>query len=212
MYIQLIYIIQLYSATLVMFSSIEIRWFRRQPMPLLFDWFHDNGANWEDTSERVDYYQALPREDLGIKLREGSVESKLRVKDPVAFTLQEGYEGFRDEWEKFSFRISADDRESPEILRDGYPRKWIAVRKRRMGIKATRANDGWELLPMSQFPANGIQLEYTEIEKEGIVYFSFCLESFGDNCPALESWSLPLPSEVQLTSAESYSYPRFLLQ
>ena len=144
-----------------MFTTAEIRWFRPKPMPELFDWFQSNGADWENTSDRTDFYQLLPGEDLGIKLREGSVESKLRTSKPQLFRLQEGYVGYTDAWEKFSFRINEEDPETSSILAGRYDDHWIPVRKRRMGLKVvTAVEGGWELLPMHEFPDNGIQVEY----------------------------------------------------
>jgi hypothetical protein len=194
-----------------MFSTAEIRWFRISPMPELFDWFQSNGAEWERTTERTDFYQRLPREDLGIKLREGSVESKLRTSNPHLFTLQDGYTGYVDTWEKFSFRIKEEDTETGDILSGMFEGQWISVRKRRMGLKAVSIGEGrWDLLPMHEFPENGIQLEYTRIELNDRTHYSFCLESFGADRPSLESWNLPLPPQVKLLPEESYSYPEFL--
>ena len=193
-----------------MFQSTEVRWFVPEPIPEIIKWFGDRRLSLDEASSRTDFYQQIGTDALGIKLREGQVECKKRLNQWGVHEFMPSVRGVLEEWHKWSFRIEKSDTEAENILHHASP-GWIPVKKERIGIKAVKGN-GWSYVPMAEFPSNGIQIEYTRITVSGQVYYSFCLESFGENKPDITTYPVgDITQGCTLNLHDSYSYPRLLI-
>jgi hypothetical protein len=192
-----------------MFQSTEVRWFSEKPHSDIVDWFELKGVSFERTNPRTDFYQELESEELGIKLREGKVETKKRIRQLGLHEFSDDVHGTIEIWNKWSFGIEKSDIEATNIIHNGLT-GWTAVRKERIGVKAIFKN-GWEYLPMSEFPENGIQIEYTRITVQERVLYTFCLEAFGIEQPDIKTYPLQkIVGKSVLLGQDSYSYPKLL--
>jgi hypothetical protein len=86
-----------------MYKSKEIRWFKNAPDQSIIDWFNKQDQTFENTESRTDFYLPLDKEDITIKLREGNIEIKHRLGEPLSGRLTTSAEGLYEIWTKWSF-------------------------------------------------------------------------------------------------------------
>lgn len=163
-----------------MFKSREIRWFSHYEDSAIVNWFERNSQNFENTDSRTDFYLPLPeKEDIGIKLREGNIEVKHRFNKPESGKISPGAQGYFEEYIKWSFSTAEKDSLSQEIIQEN-KYKWLKVKKERMGFKLQEKKAGGTLMVnLEQDIPYGCQVEYTRIELNENVWYSFGLEWFG---------------------------------
>ena len=192
-----------------MFQSTEVRWFSDKPYSDIEAWFSSKGLQLQQASERTDFYQGLESDVLGIKLREGRIETKKRIQQLGPHEFSATVHGNIEAWRKWSFLIEKSDKEANGIFANN-SNDWLAVKKERIGVKAIFQN-GWKYLPMSDFPDNGIQIEYTRLTVFNHVIYTFCLEAFGEKQPDIADYPLvEIVNESILLRENSYSYPKLL--
>lgn len=189
----------------------EIRWFTDQPANAILNWFAHHNQQFETTELRKDQYLLLDKPDINAKLREGKIEVKHRTSQPQEVRLSRGCTGFEENWIKWSFNLDKKDPLSNEILSGKYD-TWIEIRKTRLGIKITEANDGsLEIFPIKSDIDFGCQIEYTQLQITGKTYFTFALEWFGQkeiNIP--KDFILNILGNSSLKLEESMGYGDFL--
>jgi hypothetical protein len=167
---------------------------------------------------RTDYYFRLSGSDsLGIKLREGKIEVKPRLRQHGVVTLHERVSGLVEEWRKWSYELADTGTDSThKRFPDSF---WIGVDKVRTLCKY-EVTSGREILavPADAFPDEGGQLELTRLAVLGDEWWTMGFEAWGQKCPMQENLNLVMghvlaDSEPPVFDAEdSYSYPKWLAQ
>ena len=197
-----------------MYKSREVRWFFKDRNDVIVKWFQSHQLDFNKVHPRIDYYH-LPTlsEALGIKIREGRLEIKHRVSGPYPGMLYQNQHVNFEDWTKWSFELRNGSPETVAIVEDKKHQNWLAVIKKRMAVNVGEAQNGEPNILSLDIPiARGCQLEYTELEVGGELYYSFGLEWFG------EPWidlSQKLLKEIlgisDLSEQTTSSYPSFLL-
>lgn len=164
-----------------MFSSKEIRWFTQSEDKEISDWFAKRGNSFQNTGKRTDFYLPLPhKKDIGIKLREGNVEVKHRIAEPEKGQLSKNAHGYFERYTKWSFSTSDDDSLSQKIIHEKQF-DWLEVTKERMGFKLKEDSEGNNsIVSIDEFIPYGCQVEYTRIEINKKIWYSFAIEWFGE--------------------------------
>jgi hypothetical protein len=129
---------------------------------------------------REDHYLQLRDTDtLGIKLREGRVEVKQRVRDQGVFRLQERVTGVVEHWRKWSFQLAAAHRALSSIAAP--PTAWIPVRKERLLRTYGLTVDGSVVpVPAPEALRHACELELTRVDVAGQDWWTLAFEAFGD--------------------------------
>ena len=197
-----------------MYKSREVRWFFKDRNEVITKWFQSHKLDFTQIQSRTDFYH-LPTLDkaLGIKIREGKLEVKHRVSGPYTGILYSNQKVSFEDWTKWSFELRNDDPETKAIVEDKKHRKWLAVIKNRMAVNVGEAENGELKIFSLDIPiTRGCQLEYTKLEVEGKLYYSFGLEWFGEPWLSIDH---PILNELLQNSdipwGKYKSYPEFLL-
>jgi hypothetical protein len=211
-----------------MIQSCEVRWFLTSAPETATTWFERRGHHFSNDDQqpgRFDFYliSKTMRNDLGIKLREGSVEIKERVADFGAHTFGNLAEGRVEAWRKWSFKLAhtreGGTDEALHITRqDGHSGDWMPVGKERLLVMLEIGEEGRVLL--SDAPAFSLQegcgVELTKVRLPDRVCYTFALEAFsqaGQEYPnlkrAMDSMTAEIP-DLKLLLSESMGYPEFL--
>lgn len=164
-----------------MFNSKEIRWFTKKENKEISKWFAERAITFENTDSRTDYYLSLSgKKDIGIKLREGNIEVKHLIANPVEGKLTKNASGYFERYTKWSFSTDKEDILSHRIIHEK-KYDWMEVSKERMGCKLKEDGNGKKLLVKieDQIPF-GCQIEYTRINLNNSTWYTFGLEWFGE--------------------------------
>ena len=199
-----------------MYSTVEVRWFLPGPVPLeVSTWFHRDRLKSFAEPERVDYYLCLNDTDgLGIKLRQGQIEVKQRNRQLGLIQVARQAQGLVEQWRKWSFGLVGA---GYDFSHQPVPAAaWLAVKKERL-LRTYRLTDSWQVVPASlDSPGPGCDLELSQIWIGSEVWWSLCLEAFGEEA-SLEQNLLLVASHVLETSKSpllvaeySCGYPRWL--
>jgi hypothetical protein len=192
---------------MLILPSAEVRWFVRGPVdPLVAAWFESSDPPPQQESPRVDHYLDRVDESLGIKLREGKIEVKRR--EAIIGDLAVGGRvlGVVERWRKWSFTL--DDRDVP---RDS----WIVVEKRRR-LRKYAIRDGRAVaVPAGDRPAQGCNVELTELRVADDSWWTLGLEAYGDESTLEDQLWLAARAVFgddapPLTIDDSYAYPAWL--
>ncbi len=193
-------------------TSVETRWFLQGTAPpKVLQCFKDEMAVAQPP--RVDTYLRTAKTPcLGIKLREGRIEIKQRVRQLGPHTFHPHVTGMVERWNKWGFPISAADT-AAETQSDA----WIPVVKERIlrryqivSDSEIRAVPGW------LFPLQRSSIEITNIVLNDTPWWSLGLEVVGTDIDlfkalkataAIAFKSRGFPS---LSAAQSYSYPKWI--
>ncbi len=209
-----------------LYPSSEVRWFRREKngedktrelerlRALL-------GLANEAPEERVDSYLLLPNEAVGVKLRQGNLEIKVRTARTWG-ELPEARTGWVEQWTKWSHKAGTSAAAISEVAHTG---RWVALRKRRWLFKVEGVGAAARRLPVGAFPECGANVELTDLAilaADGSTRldldWTFGLEAFGGlslNLGALTAGlhlADPVLTRMQLTRDESMGYPEWLIR
>jgi hypothetical protein len=159
-----------------MFLSAEVRWFHAGPTPpAVLAWFQGAAGEPALQARRVDAYLPLPGIDsLGIKLREGRIEVKQRLRAYGLFHPHPRVAGWLEGWRKWSFGLAAAGG-GGTVLPLLAP-SWIAVEKTRR-LRRYRVEDRGAVAPMSAdaYPERGCDWELTAIRATNGTWWSLSL-------------------------------------
>lgn len=195
-----------------MFKSREIRWFYPTELKSVEKWFMDNGYTFENADPRTDYYLPLKnQDDIGIKLREGNVEIKQRIARTKKENISELANGYFENYIKWSFSSAEKDPLFQEII-EGEKFNWLGVRKERIGYKLKENQNGSIIrVKLDEFPEFGCQVEYTRIKIKEELWYTLCLEWFGDKEIEIDLSILDeMLGDQELKASNSMGYAEFL--
>lgn len=195
-----------------MFKSREIRWFYPTELKSVEKWFMDNGYTFENADPRTDYYLPLKnQDDIGIKLREGNVEIKQRIARTKKENISELANGYFENYIKWSFSSAEKDPLFQEII-EGEKFNWLWVRKERIGYKLKENQNGSIIrVKLDEFPEFGCQVEYTRIKIKEELWYSLCLEWFGEKEIEIDLSILDeMLGDQELKASNSMGYAEFL--
>jgi hypothetical protein len=195
----------------MMTESIEVRWFFETEPLVLKSLFQRSF----EAPPRTDWY-AFPCDNRsGIKIREGKLETKLRVEELGLRRFGEA-EGRIERWKKWSVVFPHEDIPPDHVLASA---GWIAVHKVR-SLKVFRVEESTvsEIKDFqSNWPENGALFEYTKIQSNGAQWATSGLEAFGaseslfGNLLSVAEAVFPqLPDCSALTGNNSSAYPAWL--
>jgi hypothetical protein len=211
-------------------SSLEVRWFWSGELDKdqrLRTGFESSGpvakradvgsVSW--SKPRDDVYLVIPSAvDLGIKWREGELQTKGRRAVLGEMVFKSGIRGVVEQWTKWTH-------EGPNIdaalkpLFSGSPTTAITVWKRRALRKVRFDPFGpTEEVPESEHIDRGVNCELTELKVTGVPYYSVAFEAFPDDAEMPEQFTQSVNAflgGIEPTSfdrAESKSYPAWLDQ
>lgn len=195
-----------------MFKSREIRWFYPTELKSVEKWFMDNGYTFENADPRTDYYLPLKnQDDIGIKLREGNVEIKQRIARTKKENISELANGYFENYIKWSFSSAERDPLFQEII-EGEKFNWLGVRKERIGYKLKENQNGSIIrVKLDEFPEFGCQVEYTRIKIKEELWYTLCLEWFGEKEIEIDLSILDeMLGDQELKASNSMGYAEFL--
>ncbi|MCH4823321.1 hypothetical protein ML462_09045 [Gramella lutea] len=195
-----------------MFKSREIRWFYSTELKAVEKWFMDNGHTFENAIPRTDYYLPLKnQDDIGIKLREGNVEIKQRISRSKTENITRMSEGNFENYIKWSFSSAEKDGLFQEII-EGEKYNWLGVRKERIGYKLKENQNGSIIrVKLDDYPEFGCQVEYTRIKIMNEIWYTLCLEWFGEKEIEFDLSVLDnMLGDFKLQAANSMGYAEFL--
>ena len=195
-----------------MFKSKEIRWFTKEVNPNILKWFETHHLSFDTTTPRTDFYLPLPEKpDMGVKLREGQVEIKIRKDKPVADALHNNATGNFELWEKWSFKARLNDSLALAIIEEK-EYDWVEVYKERIGVKLTLDEERLIVVrSIKERLSYGCQVEYTRIIVNHEEWFTFCFEWFGDDEIELDTQLIgDILGDSKLAQKDSMGYPQFL--
>ena len=201
-----------------MFSTVEARWFFKGGIPGdIHIWFDQVNSSSVTQPVRTDYYlQQEEKTSLGIKLREGRIEIKQRVREFGQASFASNVVGIIEGWSKWSFLISS--RQMGGLSLDVLGNSWLAVEKRRSlnSLQLVDKEIKWVQIP--DFSIGGCNVVLTAIRVGNENWWSLGLESYGngganfDNLlfAAKHLFSGMFPQN--LNTDHSFGYPQWLEQ
>lgn len=164
-----------------MFPTGEVRWFYRDQIPPEVEaWFQQGAGRVERHPWREDHYLRLPDSDaLGVKLREGRLEVKLRVQEHGVVRLHEHVSGRVEHWRKWSFQLAAQ--RSALSLIAVPAASWIPVRKERI-LRTYQVTSEGRTVPVvtPQALHQACEAELTQVRVVGQDWWTLAFEAFGD--------------------------------
>lgn len=194
-----------------MLRTEEIRWFFKKPNTSFETWFREKGSDINKQMPRTDHYLPLPdKPDLGIKIREGRMEIKIRTSRPTPGSLGPKAHGCFEEYTKWGVEIKEDDPLRNAIINE-HEEHWTAVEKRRAGLILTLQNGKIRFHSMDTPIDRGCQLEYTAVNIGAENWHTLGLEWFGS-----PRFTIPgeivqsLMEDTLLTIEDSKGYTEFL--
>ncbi|MFQ5433322.1 MAG: hypothetical protein ACE5FD_00440 [Anaerolineae bacterium] len=200
-----------------MYPTIEVRWFYQGEVPTaVFDWFTAVADRLVREPVRTDHYlQLLTHDGLGIKLREGRIEIKQRLKIVQTVQFEEQISGMIEQWHKWSFLLSEQNSLTESINTS----QWIAVEKLRHLQSFQSNQDKKRQTRFSGLPMDfDCWIELTNLNVQNEKWWTLGLESYGDDETAVNTKLIPavawLGSFVnppQLDAQASFGYPHWLL-
>ncbi|MBD1996568.1 hypothetical protein H6G00_08040 [Leptolyngbya sp. FACHB-541] len=197
--------------------TTEMRWFYPGSLPTAVrNWFQ---ATWDQAiapiEVREDQYLQLPKcEYLNLKLRHGSLELKLRLKQLRTLQVGDRWAGQVEVWQKWSLQDSSEYLDLADVEAEA---TWISVEK-------VRSQQQYQTFPaqppkaisFEQQPEQGCRVELTELKVQDAAWWSLAFEAFGDPSQqfnqlqvVVEQISNPLAPTLDLH--HSYAYPKWLL-
>jgi hypothetical protein len=204
-------------------QSIEIRWFWEQLPVAIENWFKAKALVFkpiEDWTRKDFYLKTAAPAKQSIKLREGNLEIKQRLKDLDALHFDpknaKKRGGMVELWCKWGFKVAENDFSTQQIIGNGLV-EWIEVAKERLLVKyALETNGNLIIIPTKQKAAEGGRVEITKILIQNKKYYTFAIAAFSDSNTHQRNFDMILKQIVQELPLElfkikdSKSYPCFL--
>jgi hypothetical protein len=196
-----------------MIVTAEVRWFARGSIPQrVLNWFQDATESSKPPENRVDDYLLMPEvTSLGIKVRQGRIEIKLRKRKYGEIDLGRGVSGQLEQWQKWSLALEPVE----QFFKPGG--NWIPVSKRRYLRKyAIVGESEVHPLPLERFAESGCGVELTAVELFGNRWWTLAFESWGDevsltrNLIQTSEYLSITEGAPTLLTIDSYGYPRWL--
>lgn len=154
--------------------TLEIRWFvPGAPPASVIDWITDLGA--QDDSTRTDLYLVSDDPAMNVKLREGKVQTKYRMTDPVPVTIDDTAQGQMERWVKWSFPTK--DTPAPRV--DDPTALWHPVHKERLQLELGPSAQAARLGTDPPSTDADAAIELTVVESRGTKAWSICVEAEG---------------------------------
>jgi hypothetical protein len=200
-----------------MLTTVEVRWFfpGEIPPPVL-SWYRIGERAPERQPVRVDHYlPVLGTDGLGLKYREGRIEMKQRYEQHRDRALGDDARGTVELWKKWGFELAGDQLGEKFAELD----TWIAVRKARMMRNyEVKSNGALVAIPVGITPRLGCSVELSRVVAEETVWWTLAFEAAGREDALLTTLDrvtrhvLTHAIDFELTAADSYGYPRWLLE
>ena len=154
-----------------MLQTCEIRWFFSEP-PVDLDRILSEHT---EVQERTDWYIVPANAECGVKLREGSLEMKLRCASYGERNFCDLI-GYLEIWKKWSLVFG--DEEAAPSLEELAGTGWLDVDKKRY-LQRFHV-DGERVWVASERPLNGCEFEVTELMVEGHPHWTVGFEAVGE--------------------------------
>jgi hypothetical protein len=164
-----------------MYTTAEVRWFFPGRIPSeVHDWFVTVASLNEPPARRIDKYMILPgTSSLGIKLRRGRLEIKLRNFVYGEVHLHDRVSGSMQQWRKWSLGLDQEDDALVEIMNQG--NGWLDVLKERYLTRfAVERKIDVVPIEIGEVSSSGCEVELTAIEAFDQKWWTIALESFGE--------------------------------
>jgi hypothetical protein len=176
------------------------------------------GVRWSEP--RDDVYLVVPSaEDLGIKWREGELQTKGRRALVGNMVFGDRIRGSVEQWTKWSHEGPAVDASFKPLFTSVNPKTTITVWKRRALRKVRLDPFGQaEEVPDSEHIDRGVNCELTDLKAQGLAYASLAFEAFPDDSEMPEQFTQVVTAflggfnPAAFGRAESKSYPGWLNQ
>jgi hypothetical protein len=201
---------------MIMYPTAEVRWFYPGAVPSNVERsFRRRGGAVQDEPLREDCYLSLPDMDgLGIKLREGRIEIKKRLKRQGPIPLGEEAVGVLEHWRKWSFPLAESHVMSSMVTPAA---SWAGVKKQRL-LRTYRVTPEQRVVSCSEgeSPSQGCELELTEVSVRDQVWWTLAFEAFGEESCLQEHLLLVVGHVLNtyhlphLHAEASYGYARWL--
>ena len=192
-------------------KTLEVRWFFRGGLPAeVEDWYLSAVGEAQSQPARIDAYLPLPDDDtLGVKLREGGLEVKRRVKDHGLVQFSPEVVGKLEHWQKWQFAAEKRFSDSPHDWIEVWKQRWLRVCD--CDADAVRVIEPGEV-----FPSQGCSWELTQVRVGNARWWSMGFEAFGadeglDRLLTLTAQGLlSTAAPIKFMAEHSKSYPAWL--
>ncbi len=208
--------------------SRELRWFLSGPVPAeAWDWFNGLPGKKSKTSfPRKDIYLVVPRhEDLGLKVREGRLEIKIRTTRHKLHVVTKGsIAGFPEDWTKDTWDYADPIGDISTPFKKGTRVRVIKSRSQR---KYAVSRNGLSPVPVAKRPDRAFLIELTELFSEAVDKkdersaprrdWTIACEAICHQNHVAEAFELGTRKLLEpyrgpaLSKKHSYGYPRFAL-
>jgi len=212
-------------------SSFEFRWFWNGSLdqnPTLKAAFENVSvvAKRSDVTtvrwgkSRDDVYLVIPSaDDLGVKWREGELQTKGRRALLGSVAFGRGVHGAVEQWTKWSHEGPVVDAALKPLFSSAALKTAVTVTKRRAlrKVRLDPMGAGQEV-PESEHIDRGVNCELTDIGVNGVSYYSLAFEAFPDDPEMPEQFSklvsnfLTAFDPAAFAGIQSLSYPAWLDQ
>ena len=200
------------------FYSKEVRWFFPETPNAIKQWFEGKKMSLAGEQGRIDYYLDMrPLENISYKIREGRTEIKLQLGHDLMVNFPHGHSGKVNQWVKWSLDLK-EKIDHPDLLYAVTENSFISVQKKRVLVNYEVLPDGTVGEPgVNILPAEGCQVELTEILHNNKKWYSLGIEAFGSHSMLDQHFALVtgiVLKEINhpvLNEANSMSYPAFLV-
>lgn len=193
-----------------MYKTKEMRWFFREENHHLETWFASHGIKFDGRDETTDIYLNAEQDNIGIKLRDGNIETKRLRSVPRGRKSFNGNSGYIEEWVKWSFAVEEPDDEYIGIV-ERKEKNWIEVIKNRLAVHIADTKGKLSVRPVSAGLDFGCQVEYTKVRIGDSMWYTFALEWSGNRFLELpEPFMKEILGSSKLTLKRSKGYAAFL--
>ncbi|MGD2176491.1 MAG: hypothetical protein PVG71_01580 [Anaerolineae bacterium] len=191
-----------------MYPTVEVRWFYPGQVPAKVEaWFQQGAGRVERPPCREDHYLRLTDpQALGIKLREGRIEVKKRVREHGVVRFHKRVTGIVEHWRKWGFQLAEAHRALSSIAVP--TTSWIRVSKERM-LRTYRLTVDKCVVPVSasELPRQGCELELSRVHVAGQDWWTLAFEAFGDESVLQEQFVLVTQHVFAAEESPSLSAP-----
>jgi hypothetical protein len=211
-------------------SSLEVRWFwsdsvdKHSRLKATFQNIAPvvkrsdaGGVRW--AKPREDIYIIIPSaDDLGIKLREGELQTKGRRALLGNILMGENVYGLVEQWTKWSHEGPAVNEAFKPLFNSGKETKTVTTVWKQRALRKIRLDPMGEIqeVPENEHIDRGINCELTDLRVNGLCYCSLAFEAFPDDSEMPEQFTQVVTQFVKALDKEIFdgavsgSYPSWL--